>query len=143
MKIDPTIRDWMYAREMCRRLGFTPDELYFEVSSSGVVVNTVTGEERDLGGPVVSLTILRGDKRFGWTIGATALPVHTIEDAYRRACELWNQHDSQWSLAEFRESRPMREAVNLIGALQSKGFDLSIRDGAIALERLREAVGFN
>lgn len=143
MKTDPTIRDWMYAREMLRRLGFTPDELYFEVAPSGVVVNTVTGEKKDLGGPIISLTILRGEQRFAWTIGATALPLATIEDAYRNACERWNLHTSEWSLAEFRASRPMREATNLIVALREKGFDLSIREDAAALDRLREAVGFN
>lgn len=144
MKTDPTIREWMYAREMLRRLGFTPDELYFEVAPSGVVVNTVTGEKKDLGGPIISLTILRGQQRFAWTIGATALPLATIEDAYRNACELWNRHDAnEWSLAEFRASRPMREAASLITVLREKGFDLSIREDAAALDRLREAVGFN
>lgn len=123
---DPMIRDWMFAREMVRRLGFVPDEIYMEVSPSGVVKNEQTGETRDMGGPIIALTLKRGGLRFAWTIGPTALPVAEIQPAFEAACAAWNNYKGDGPVEEFLASRPMRMATHLIVALRDKGFELEL-----------------
>jgi hypothetical protein len=121
--VDPTIREWLYAREMLRRLGFSPDDLFFAVAPSGNVLTL--GQPMTIGTPVITLELRAQGKTFEWTIGPTAVPLAKLEAAYRDACALWNAgSDAAVFDAEFRSSRPMQRKVGLGAALREKGFEL-------------------
>lgn len=111
--IDPTIRDWLYAREMLRRLDFSPDNLYFVIASD------------DDGTPMIVLELHAQGKTFRWTIGPTTVAVDDLQAAYEGACALWNAGtDAPAFEAEFLSSTPMQSKVGLIAALRAKGFVL-------------------
>lgn len=121
--VDPTIRDWLYAREMLRRLGFSPDELFFAVAPNGNV--STPPELPILGVPVIVLELHAQGRQFRWTIGQTAVPLADLEAAYKAACELWNSGSDAASFdAEFRASDPMQQKVALVATLREKGFVL-------------------
>lgn len=122
--IDPTIQEWLYAREMMRRLGFTPEELFFEVYTSGQAQDPKTGVIIDLGGPVIALLVRRAEITFTWTIGATYMAVSKIQGAYEAAVEEWNSDGYHFDLEAFRASRSMSRATELMIALKAKGFRL-------------------
>lgn len=120
----PVIQDWLFAREMLRRLGFSPDELFFVVSASGKIVDRASGLVTVAGGPVIGLTLRAQDKEFNWTIGATELALADIEAAYAKACDEWNgsNPDLDGDLKALRESRPFQERIGLAAALVERGF---------------------
>jgi hypothetical protein len=121
--VDPTIRDWLYASEMLRRLGFSSEEIFFAVAPAGKVLTP--GQLPTLGGPVVVLELRAQGRTFRWTIGPTAVPLDDLEAAHRAACELWNSgRDAASFEAEFPASDPMRQKISLLVALREKGFVL-------------------
>lgn len=121
---DPIIQEWLYAREVMRRLGFTPDELFFVVSTSGKILDRDTGVVTDHGGPIIALVLRAQGKEFSWTIGATKLLAREIESAYRKACDDWNGApvDLPAQDAAFRSSKSYEMAMDLMLALKSRGF---------------------
>jgi len=126
--VDPTIREWLYAREVLRRLGFSPDELFFAVVPDGKIVTP--GQPMTPGVPVVVLELRAQGKQFRWTIGPTAVPLADLEAAYEGACALWNSGSDAASFdAEFGSSQPMRQKVHLLATLREKGFVLPDREG--------------
>lgn len=120
--MNPMLLEWCFAREVCRRIGFTADEIFFSCSPTGVVCEP-DGTLLYFNGPVIALVLRRGDLTFTWTIGPIDLPADQVEEAYERACEVWNEGHAA-NIAEFRESRPFQQAVPLMLALQRKGFSL-------------------
>lgn len=121
--MDPTIREWLFAREMVRRLGFAAEDIYFVVQSSGLVVER--GQMLDLGKPAIGLELRTQNRVFLWTIGGVDLALDKIEPAYQAACELWNdpaRSETEFPHEEFIASRPFEQRIGLIQALQSKGF---------------------
>lgn len=119
--VDPTIRDWLYAREMLRCLGFSPDELFFAVAPDGNIA--LPGELPILGMPVIILELRAQGRQFRWTIGQTAVPLADLDAAYEAACALWNAGtDVAGFDAEFETSWPMQQKVGLVAALHEKGF---------------------
>lgn len=117
-----TIREWLCAREVLRRLGFSADELFFSVYTSGQAIEG--GRVIDVDMPFITLEIVRPDKKFTWTIGAVKGTRDEIQAVYEAACEAWNNGGGP-SHAEFIASRPVRQATNLIGALRRKGFAIT------------------
>ena len=121
--LDLTLREWLYAREMLRRLGFSADDLFFAVAPDGKVATP--GQPTTPGVPVIGLELRAQGKTFRWTIGPTTVPLADLEAAYRAACTLWNAGtDAEMLEAEFYSSRSMRQKVDLLMALQEKGFVL-------------------
>lgn len=122
--IDPTLQEWLYAREIMRRLGFTPDELFFVVSTSGKVLDRSTGVVTDHGGPIIGLVVRAQGKEFTWTIGATKLPIREIEPAFMKACETWNAASMGIDADDsaFRASRAYAQRIDLVEALRARGF---------------------
>ncbi len=124
--MNPTLLDWLFAREVLRRLGFTPEELFFACYPSGVIVED--GVPVDLGAPIVSIEIRRGQLRFKWTIGTIDMTEAQIEAAFTAACHAWNAGDGPFSHAEFLASRPFQQAIPLMHALAAKGFTIKNPD---------------
>ena len=120
-ELDPTIREWLFAREALRRLGFSADDLFFACQPAGKVIEG--GVAMDLGQPVIMLVLKTQGKQFSWTVGIVDLPVDRIEPAYIAACELWNTSpDDGWRDTGFRNSLAFRHKVDLVATLKAKGF---------------------
>jgi hypothetical protein len=122
--MNPRLLEWLFAREVARRLGFTPDELYFAVSPSGRVLDVATGMVSEYQQPIIGLQICRDGITFGWTIGPIDLPLDKIQGAYEAACAAWNRGEIA-SHEAFLVSRPCRQAVQLMTALRAKGLRLN------------------
>ena len=90
-ELNPTIRTWLYAREVMRRLGFTADELIFAINPSGRVSHG--DAETDYGQPVIFVRLEAQGKMFNWTIGPIDLPAEEIEPAMKVSCDVWNTLD--------------------------------------------------
>lgn len=119
--IDPAIREWCHAREVVRRFGFTPEEIYF-----GFGVN-------DAGAPVLLLAIIAQGKRFNWTLSAAAIAVDELEAAYRTACDAINtmpKAEEAHEMEAFRRSKPFEAATGLLVELRLAGFRLREPSGA-------------
>lgn len=120
--MDPAIKEWLCAREVCRRLGFTPDEIFFAVQAGGIVVEE--GIPFDFGDqPVIAVELHRGDRTFVWTIGPVQLAVDAIQPAFEAASAAWNA--GNLSDADFFASKAFSVAVPLVVALQAKGFEVN------------------
>ena len=119
----PVIVDWLMACEVMRRLGFTPDEVFFAVYPSGIVQEP-DGTSKNLGGPIIALEIRRGEQEFKWSIGVTSLAPDVIQAEYERACAMWNADSIGISHGDFISSRPARMSIALIQELQARGFRL-------------------
>jgi hypothetical protein len=120
--IDPTIREWLCAREMLRRLGFQPDEIVFAVKADGQVVDA-SGYAMGPGRPVILLLLKTQGREFTWIIGPTDLRVESIQQAFDEACEFWNRSlgdDPSWERF-FKSSQAGASGVQLLVALQGKG----------------------
>jgi hypothetical protein len=122
--IDPTLQEWLYAREIMRRLGFTPDELFFVVSTSGKVLDRSTGVVTDHGGPIIGLEVRAQDKEFSWTIGATKLPIREIEPAFMKMCDAWNERtvDVDAEDGALKASHSFAQRLDLLATLRARGF---------------------
>jgi hypothetical protein len=121
--IDPMLKEWCYAREVLRRMGFSADELFFAVASSGKILEQ--GEVIDLGKPAIAVEVKAQGLSFVWTIGGLDIPKDEIEDRYREACELWNAGDPQFNDDGFFASHSFGRHVELATALYAKGFRLA------------------
>lgn len=120
--IDPAVMDFLMAREVCRRLGFTPDEIFMAIYPSGQVVHE--GQVVHLEKPLIVLEIRRGALEFKWTLDTTELPPERIEAEYERAAIAWNSGALDVSQGDFLASEPARQSMQLMVALQNKGFEL-------------------
>lgn len=122
-EIDPTIRDWLYAREMARRIGFGADDIIFAVHSTGWMITQ--GVETKHNKPVIILRIQAQGLVFNWDIGTTEIPDEKIQDAFERACEIWNRTpDGPERDIAFKTSVIFRQGVRLMQALRDKGFTI-------------------
>jgi hypothetical protein len=125
--IDPVIVEWAYAREVMRRLGFQPDELFFSVHANPVgpteVIDSRTGKMIAVKGPVINLIVGAQGKTFTWTIGTTDLTAKELQKAYETLCSVWNSNEDD-DLSAFKASTPFKNRLRIIKALQDKGFRL-------------------
>jgi len=112
--MDPIVLEWAYAREVMRRLGFLPDELFF-------AIHKTRADET-----LVSLILRTQDKIFTWTIGTTKLSSADARATYEELCASWNEGEG-WSLEGFQASEAYRQKIALISALQGRGFRLNSR----------------
>lgn len=123
--IDPTIRDWLYAREIMRRLGFGPDEIFFAVHPLGWMIEN--GKEIKHNKPVIVCRVQAQGLEFNWDIGITEVPDNQIEEAFEKACEIWNTTpDGPERDRAFKSSMPFRSAIPMMGAMKNKGFVLGM-----------------
>lgn len=117
--MDPILLEWAFAREVMRRLGFLPEDLFFGIhNAEGIILN---GELIEVDKAVVSLVLRAQDKSFTWIIGTTDLTPAQGREAYEELCAAWNA-DGEWNMEDFRASEAYRQRIALIGALQSRGF---------------------
>ena len=122
-EIDQTIRDWLYAREMVRRIGFGADDIFFAVHPTGWMIEN--GVEKKHNKPTVILRIQAQGLTFNWTIGTTEIPDEKIQEAFERACEIWNSTpDDPERDHAFKTSIVFRQGVGLLQALKDKGFTI-------------------
>lgn len=122
--MDPIMLEWAYAKEVMRCLGFLPDELFFGIHNpEGVILN---GELIKVDETIVSLILRAQNKSFTWTIGMTKLSLADVRTAYKELCRDWNNGEG-WSLEGFRASEAYQQKINIISALQDKGFHLNPR----------------
>lgn len=121
-EVDPTMREWMFAREMLRQLGFASDELFMAAHPSGKVLEG--GRRHDLGKPTLFLRVEAQDKQWTWTIGPTDLPTDQIRDHFETAAALWNA--GGFALEGLARSAVFAQKVALVHALHSKGFRLGV-----------------
>jgi hypothetical protein len=117
--IDPAIREWLYAREALRKLGFLADDLFFACQREGRVIEN--GVAINLNKPVIMLVLKTQGKQWSWTIGTVDIPVDKIERSYTEACELWNQ-GRIWRDDDWLASMAFQNRVGLVAELKSKGF---------------------
>lgn len=118
--LDPSMREWLFAREVMRRLGFSADDLYFACQPAGRVIEQ--GVAFELEKPVILLSLKAQGKQFTWTIGTVDIPVDKIEQAYIDACELWNYPDTSWRDPLWIQSIAFQRKIELVTMLKSKGF---------------------
>jgi hypothetical protein len=118
-EIDPLIKEWCFAREMLRRLGFTAEEIFFACQPLGNLL--VDGVEISLGAPAIFCRLDTQGTTFTWTIGALTRTKEEIESQYLAACELWNAGDADPIMAEFFESKAFASRFGLMSALAQKG----------------------
>ncbi len=121
--VDPTVREWLFAREMLRRLGFSPDELFLAVHPTGKFLDE-GGRRRDLGRPTLFLRVEAQGRQWTWTIGPTDLPVDKIRDHFEAASVLWNA--GGFEPDGLLRSAVFAQKVELVSELQSKGFRLDV-----------------
>lgn len=118
--LDPVIREWLFAREALRRLGFSADDLFFACQPAGRIIEDGIPVLFDK--PVILLILKTQGKQFAWTLGPVDLPVDQIEPAYHAACELWNTPSNGWQVSGFENSLAFRHAVPLVKMLKDRGF---------------------
>lgn len=125
--VDPTIMNWLYAREVMRRIGFTPDEIHLEVGTPDKLIDG-NGDivDNPTRAPVVQVLVKRGELAFRWTMGTTAVAYDQLQAHFEMAANAWNENSLGTTDLDFLMSMPMRQSVALLRALQSKGFDLQI-----------------
>jgi hypothetical protein len=116
------MREWLFAREAMRRLGFQPDELFFAYEPTGRVISS-DGDVKNYGKPVIALILKAQGLQFVWTIGAVDLPADEIKQAWFDAADLWNNSpDNDWRDAGWLKSEACQRSVQLIAMLLAKGF---------------------
>ena len=120
--IDPTLREWCFAREMLRRIGFTPDEIFFGVREAGEPI-TENGVTYTCEHPMAMLQLQTQGKTFNWTIGPVVMSRDQIEIEYQKVCARWNAGDEEaFSMEHFFASRPFAMRIELVTQLYAKGF---------------------
>jgi hypothetical protein len=121
----PVMLDWCYAREVLRRLGFLPDEIYFAALPPGGTHVDPDGTTNHYPYPMIGVEIRRGAQKFLWTIGLVEVPFVELDQMYQDACAKWNAGDPciGGELA-FRRSRPALQTAPLMVALRAKGFEI-------------------
>lgn len=122
VEIHPTIKEWLFEREVMRRLGFTPDEIKFEAYESGKVTGSV---EQDFGMPVIGVLVQRGERVFRWLTGPVPMTPIELRAAYDVAVKAWNDGAVDPDGTGFEQSCARRDVVQVATALMAKGFKFS------------------
>ncbi len=122
--LDPTLREWLFAREMMRRLGFSADDLYFIVTPPGKKLIEDDGNIVDLPKPLLSLQLRYKSREFNWIIGLTDIPDRDILKVYEQACDFWNNAEREDCTKEFHKSKVYEMRYQLLLALRNKGFSI-------------------
>jgi hypothetical protein len=112
--MDPMFLEWLCAREVCRRCGFSPDEIFFVCYGQGTPTDPRPG---------IALEIQRGGRTFVWTIGQVDLTANEVPEAFKRASKAWNA--GEIGDEEFFASNAFRQAIPFMEALQRKGFAIT------------------
>jgi len=121
----PVMLDWCYAREVLRRLGFLPDELYFVALPAGGTHVDPDGSHNHYPHPMIGVEIRRGAQKFLWPIGLVEVPVAELEQMYEDACAKWNAGDPVFGgEIVFLSSHPAQVTRELVAALRAKSFDV-------------------
>lgn len=119
--IDPTIREWLFAREVMRRIGFAPDEIFFAVHPVGKMIEN--GVHVNYNKPTIVLRVEAQGLEFNWTIGPTEVPNEQLESCFERACDDWNNGCNGPEIDQaFKSSKPFRQAIPVMQAMVTKGF---------------------
>jgi hypothetical protein len=108
----PAIRNWFWAREMFRRLGFPAEHLYFVVHE--------TSPPRGL---VIGIVLLSGDREFEWAIGLVeTLSADEVMARYEQWVAEIKSGKDLWDLDEFFCSWAFDKRWVLMTALADDGF---------------------
>jgi hypothetical protein len=123
--MNPVMLEWCYAREVLRRLGFSPDEIYFAALPPGGTHVDPDGTHHYYEHPLIGVEVKRGGLKFLWTIGVVEVPFAELEAMYRDACERFNAGDPVFGgELVFLSSYPAQVTRELVAALRAKGFDV-------------------
>lgn len=121
--LDPAMAAFLYAREALRRLGFSADDIFAEISTKGGDVVMPTGEHIVTTKPVIVLVLREDEKTFNWPIGVFELDASKVDAHFNAASELWNSGKYE---AEFQRgwenSFARKNGVRLCEGLVAKGF---------------------
>lgn len=118
--IDPAIREFLFAREAMRRLGFAAEELYFVADTSGSVEDRVTGQVTHYGDPLIGLQLKAQGREWNWVVGLCKLPKDQIAKAFEAAVEIWNRGDVMFE--RWEQSLAFQNRVLLVTTLMACGF---------------------
>lgn len=109
--LSPIVREAIAAHGMLTKLGFSNDDLFLRPTNDRLFV-----------------TIRRSGKEFNLAVGKHTMDVHRIVAEWTTACAWWNALP-QDDRAEFVDaSMVRRELVQIVAALQLKGFALNRSD---------------
>lgn len=126
VKIDPVLRESLFAHEMFRRFGFSNDETYLMLGMS-----SPDGKGGGLHG--VGVTLRAHGKEFNYYIGilggVSALPnqdavAQHLARSWTEAVEIWQKLPSDEAIRQYESSRVRREVVRIAMALMNRGFRL-------------------
>ena len=100
------------AHEAFRKLGFSPDDIYFRPRHDKLFV-----------------TVQRGGKEFNFDVGPHQRTMHALIEEWKPAAKWWNEHPDREALkAMYEQSNVRRNVVGLIAALHAKGFAVKRSD---------------
>lgn len=113
----PLIKEWMFARDILRRLGFQPEDLFFLV------------QKNPHGAGIEIMLVLKAqDRQFNWGIGIVPdeLPHdHATWEVFyeQQMIPAWNNKDATiWRDEEFFASKAFACRIAVANAIMSKGF---------------------
>ena len=118
--LDPTLREWLFAREMMRRLGFSADDLYLIIDPPGRKF-LEDGTPVVLKRPLITLQLRHQGKQFNWTVGPTDVPDSELIKTYEEMCEFWNNSSREECMKEYQKSEAYKMRHQLLHALAKKG----------------------
>jgi len=123
MKIeDNALREWLWAWEVLRRLGFQGDELHF--------IHGPPGRYSEDGGrtfkvselPLIAIEARRRGQRFTWVIGGTTIPEDKISEMYEAACDAWNNGSIEgMTMDDFKKSASFKNGTAALLVVTQKG----------------------
>lgn len=120
-RMDPGLREWLFAREMMRKLGFQPDEIFIAVQEKCRVIEN--GEAFVSEQPLISLILKSQGREFSWSVALSELPAEKLQQAYEEACEFWNNDpDDDWRDAGLQASVVFQRRILLVQRLTTLGF---------------------
>jgi hypothetical protein len=115
----PLIKEWMFARDILRRLGFQPEDLFFLVQKS------------PLGGDgiEVMLVLKTQDRQFNWGIGIAPDEqlfdhAHWVAFYEQQLIPAWNDKAAAatlWKDEEFFASKAFSDRIAVVNAIMAKG----------------------
>lgn len=117
----PVIRQWAFAREMLRRLGFAAADLYMSTTpvcgKNGVV---------DPARTAIGLVLKTQDKQLEWMIGWVDATPDRVATYYDELVDTWNQggFDLVGGYDVFTSSWAMSNGIEVMLVLRKVGFEI-------------------
>lgn len=109
----PVIKEWIFARDILRRTGFQPEDIYFLAQPK------TPGSE-------IFVVLKTQERQFNWCIGiiANATPVELERFYGETLIGAWRNGTSLWKDDEFFASESFGNRVNVLSVLLANGFHI-------------------